>query len=167
MATDMIRTRLLTPLVTCGALMFLSACTPAAPQQPEPTAAGDARVPWASSYSALPSTPTLIRNATVMTAAGPALERTDVLMRDGRIVEVGSALAAPADATVVDGSGKFVTPGLIDTHSHLGVYAAPGGSALSDGNEATDPSSCRRATGSRRRPSSGRTARPGTSSPSR
>ena len=46
----------------------------------------------------------------------------------------------PTDAEVVDGTGKFVTPGVIDTHSHLGVYAAPGVEAHSDGNEATNPS---------------------------
>jgi imidazolonepropionase-like amidohydrolase len=86
-----------------------------------------------------PSTPTLIRNATVLTATGPAMTGADVLMRDGRIEAVGVALGAPADATVVDGTGRWVTPGLIDTHSHLGVYAAPGGGALSDGNEATSP----------------------------
>ncbi len=48
-------------------------------------------------------------------------------------------MEAPADAVVIDGTGKWVTPGLIDVHSHLGVYAAPGVDALSDGNEATNP----------------------------
>jgi imidazolonepropionase-like amidohydrolase len=63
-----------------------------------------------------------------------------VLLRDGKIVSVGSG-AAPAagDADVINANGRYVTPGLIDTHSHLGVYAAPGGEALSDGNEATAP----------------------------
>jgi len=52
---------------------------------------------------------------------------------------VGTTVDAPADALVIDGAGKYVTPGIIDDHSHLGVYAAPGGNALSDGNEATNP----------------------------
>jgi imidazolonepropionase-like amidohydrolase len=60
-------------------------------------------------------------------------------MRDGKIVAVGTALEAPADATRVDGTGKWVTPGIIDVHSHLGVYPSPGVSAHSDGNEATSP----------------------------
>ena len=43
------------------------------------------------------------------------------------------------DAVVIDGTGKYVTPGIIDVHSHLGVYSAPGGGGLDDGNEATNP----------------------------
>src|SRR5256886_6465919 len=62
-----------------------------------------------------------------------------MLLRDGRIVGVGTRVRAPADAVVVDGTGKYVTPGLIDDHSHLGVYAAPNTLAESDGNEATNP----------------------------
>ena len=95
--------------------------------------------PFPSTYRAAPSRPTVIRNATIMTAAGPSLTNASILLRDGRIVEVGATINAPADAVVIDGTGKFVTPGLIDTHSHLGVYAAPGVAALSDGNEATNP----------------------------
>ena len=88
---------------------------------------------------AVPSQPTLIQNATILTAAGPRLTGASILLRDGKVAAVGTTVDAPADAVVVDGSGKWVTPGLIDTHSHLGVYAAPGGNALSDGNEATAP----------------------------
>src|SRR2546430_9791162 len=62
-----------------------------------------------------------------------------MLLRDGRTGAVGAKVDAPADAVVVDGTGKYVTPGLIDDHSHLGVYAAPGTDAESDGNEATNP----------------------------
>ena len=76
---------------------------------------------------------------TVLTAAGPELRNTSVLLEDGKVTAIGTALAAPEGAMVVDGTGKFVTPGLIDTHSHLGVYAAPGTFAESDGNEATNP----------------------------
>ena len=95
--------------------------------------------PFPSTYRVAPSRPTLIRNATILTAAGPAIRNASILLRDGKIVEVGTTVTAPSDAVVIDGAGKYVTPGLIDTHSHLGVYAAPGVGALSDGNEATNP----------------------------
>jgi imidazolonepropionase-like amidohydrolase len=52
---------------------------------------------------------------------------------------VGRNLEAPAGTQVLDATGKWVTPGIIDVHSHLGVYASPGVSASSDGNEMTDP----------------------------
>ncbi|MEE8558503.1 MAG: amidohydrolase [Myxococcota bacterium] len=70
-----------------------------------------------------------------MTAAGPTLTTGDVLIRDGRIVAVAPALDPPAEARIVDLSGKWVTPGLIDPHSHLGVYALPRTKAHSDVNE--------------------------------
>src|SRR3546814_17089793 len=52
---------------------------------------------------------------------------------------IGTGLTAPAGAVRVDGSGKWVTPGLIDIHSPLGVYPSPGARPHSDGNEATAP----------------------------
>jgi imidazolonepropionase-like amidohydrolase len=67
------------------------------------------------------------------------MTNASVLFRDGRIISVGGDIQAPADATVIDGTGKYVTPGLIDTHSHLGVYSSPGTFAEGDGNEATSP----------------------------
>jgi hypothetical protein len=67
----------------------------------------------------------LVRNATVWTQ-GPAgvQEATDVLVRAGRITAVGRGLAVPAGAEVIDASGRHLTPGLIDAHSHI---AASGG----------------------------------------
>jgi imidazolonepropionase-like amidohydrolase len=82
---------------------------------------------------------TLIRNATVLTGTGARIDGGDVLIEGGRIRAVGTSLAAPAGAVVVDASRRWVTPGLIDVHSHLGVYASPGTNAADDGNEATDP----------------------------
>ncbi|HEY7611887.1 MAG TPA: amidohydrolase [Gemmatimonadales bacterium] len=102
-------------------------------------AAEPPRPQYPSTYSRAAAPPVLIRNATVLTAAGAELAHASVLFADGRIVAVGRDTTAPAGATVVDGSGKFVTPGLIDTHSHLGVYPAPGTPSQSDGNESTDP----------------------------
>ena len=113
--------------------------------QPTPQAAQAAesssteRTQYPSSYRRHPNPPILIRNATIMTATGQEIANGSLLMKDGKIVAVGKSVDAPADAAVVDGTGKYVTPGLIDDHSHLGVYAAPGTDAESDGNEATNP----------------------------
>ncbi len=95
--------------------------------------------PFPSTYRPFPSTPVVIRGATVLTATGPVLENASVVLAEGKIVAVGNNVETPAGARIIDGSGMWVTPGLIDTHSHLGVYAAPGVSSLSDGNEATNP----------------------------
>src|SRR6267378_7229885 len=97
------------------------------------------RAQYPSTYRRHPNPPVLIRNATIMTAAGQEIPNGSILFKDGRIVAVGTNVQAPPDAVLVDGTGKYVTPGLIDDHSHLGVYAAPGTDAESDGNEATNP----------------------------
>ena len=71
---------------------------------------------------------------------GARIENGVVLMRDGKIEAIGgSDLAVPAGYTRVDATGKFVTPGIIDIHSHLGDYPSPSVQAHSDGNEATSP----------------------------
>ena len=95
--------------------------------------------PYPSTYRAIAAGPVLIRHATVLTGTGERLEDGDVLLQDGKVVAVGRSLEAPADATVIDATGRWVTPGLIDVHSHLGVYSSPGVNAHSDGNEATAP----------------------------
>jgi imidazolonepropionase-like amidohydrolase len=112
---------------------------PGAAQAAPSDTGGAERPPYPSTYQRHPNPPVLIRNATIMTAAGQEIPNGSLLLKDGRIVAVGPTVEAPADAVVVDGTGKWVTPGVIDTHSHLGVYAAPGTQAESDGNEATNP----------------------------
>ncbi|MGN6148540.1 MAG: amidohydrolase [Rhizomicrobium sp.] len=92
-----------------------------------------------STYKPLPSKPTLIRNATVLTGTDQEIDGGDVLMENGKIVAVGKNLTAPAGAVVIDGKGKFVTPGVIDIHSHLGVYPSPSNEATADGNEMVNP----------------------------
>ena len=62
---------------------------------------------------------TLIKNATVLTVTKGTLQNTDVLLQNGKIARVGQNLAAPAGATVVDATGKFLMPGIIDPHSHM------------------------------------------------
>jgi imidazolonepropionase-like amidohydrolase len=94
--------------------------------------------PYPSTYRAAPGAPVVIRNATVLDGTGRRLDGADVLIRDGKIAAVGTAIAA-GDATEIDAKGRWVTPGLIDVHSHLGLYASPGVDATQDGNEATAP----------------------------
>ncbi len=66
----------------------------------------------------------LVRNATVWTqGAQGRLENADLLVRAGKVVQVGRNLAAPVGAVIIDGTGKHVTPGLIDPHTHTGVSA--------------------------------------------
>lgn len=82
---------------------------------------------------------TFIVGGTVFTAAGPVYDTGWVALEDGRIVEVGEGeIEPPNNAVVIDATGRFITPGVIDTHSHLGVYPSPSAQAHRDGNEATN-----------------------------
>ena len=94
--------------------------------------------PYPSTYSPLPSGPTLITNATILTGTGERLDDASLLISDGKIAFVGNG-DAPEGTTTIDANGRWVTPGLIDVHSHLGVYASPNVTAHSDGNEMTSP----------------------------
>jgi len=60
-----------------------------------------------------------IRNATILTVTRGTIQNGTIVMRDGKISAVGTNVQIPAGATVVDGTGKFVTPGIIDAHSHI------------------------------------------------
>jgi len=95
--------------------------------------------PYPSTYQPRGGEAVLIHNGTVLTGTGERLDDADVLLRDGKVVEVGRSLQAGADVRRVDARGRWVTPGLIDVHSHLGVYPSPGVGAHSDGNEMTAP----------------------------
>jgi imidazolonepropionase-like amidohydrolase len=95
--------------------------------------------PFPSTYKAPASPPFAIRNATLLTAAGPVVANGTILVRDGKIVAVGAAVDVPAGTTVLDAGGKYVTPGIVDDHSHLGVYPAPNTPSHEDGNEMTKP----------------------------
>ena len=82
----------------------------------------------------------VLDGARILPGDGRDIAEGYVVFTDGRIVEVGEGKApAREGAKVVDVSGKTVTPGIIDTHSHLGVYPSPSANAHSDGNEMTHP----------------------------
>jgi imidazolonepropionase-like amidohydrolase len=97
--------------------------------------------PFPSTYKPQVSHPTLIRGAHVLDGRGAEFVTGDVMMTDGKISYVGpqAKMELPSGTETIDGSGLFVTPGIIDIHSHLGVYPSPGVKAHSDGNEATSP----------------------------
>ena len=137
------------PLTLFAVSLLLSSCggapTPAthtgasAEGLPPPPA-----LPWERQRGAPPAIASplvAIVGGTVMTAAGRIIEDGVVVMEDGLIHAVGARdeVPIPEGAEVIDATGRTVTPGLIDTHSHMGVYPSPHVNGVSDGNEMTDP----------------------------
>jgi imidazolonepropionase-like amidohydrolase len=83
-----------------------------------------AAAPKQKSTGAAAETPApaiLIRNATILTVSHGTIDKGDILIKDGKIAAVGSNLKAPSDAQVIDATGQFVSPGIIDCHSHIAV----------------------------------------------
>lgn len=103
----------------------------------------NATTPFASSYVIPESQPTLIRNAVILTGTGEELHGQDILFADGKVVEIGTNLEQPEGAVAISGQGKWVTPGIIDVHSHMGVYPSPGISSHADGNEMVSPTTAK------------------------
>lgn len=85
--------------------------------------------------------PIVLTGATVHPVDGPTIPKGVVVVRDGKIVAVGAVgtVAIPKDADIRDLTGLTLIPGLVDTHSHLGLFSRPGVSANSDGNEGSGP----------------------------
>jgi imidazolonepropionase-like amidohydrolase len=110
----------------------------AAPKKAAPIAINED--PFPSTYHAYPGAVTVIRGATVFDGEGGQIDNGTIVLADGVVQAVGGAdTPVPAGAFEVDGHGKYVTPGVIDVHSHLGDYPSPGTEGNSDGNEATAP----------------------------
>ncbi|MGH6617871.1 amidohydrolase [Sphingomonas sp.] len=137
-----------TATMACAGAAMLSACATDANADKPKSASSSAksapgksysRDPYPSTYKTYPGVPTLVTNVTIFDGEGGSIAKGQVLFADGKIVAVGETVTAPEGATVIDGTGKVVTPGIIDIHSHLGDYPSPGVEANSDGNEATGP----------------------------
>ena len=127
-----------------GGAIALSACSASGSKgevaSASSAAATDAKAVYPSTYQPYPGIATAVVGATVFDGAGGRIERGTVFFSGGKIVSVGGPdTPVPADIAVFDGTGKFITPGVIDIHSHLGDYPTPSVEAHSDGNEATDP----------------------------
>lgn len=146
-------TRTVSMGLVLAAMLALSACATSGnpPARPPTATRAEARPlpsgldplanpdPFPSTYRPLPSAPTAIVNADILSPGAAEVARGTLVMSGGRIVAVGAEVAPPPGATVIDAHGRVITPGIIDPHSHLGVYPSPAVAAMSDGNEATDP----------------------------
>jgi len=79
-----------------------------------------------------------IKNGTVNTITNGIVQE-DILIENGKIIEIGNNIVAPLDAEIIDAQGKFIYPGFIDAHTHLGLWEDAVGFEGADGNEETDP----------------------------
>ena len=97
--------------------------------------------PFPSTYSPREAPVTLIRGATILDGEGNLIENGAIILENGDIAAIGEELEIPEGEAirVIEADGKWVTPGIIDNHSHLGVYPSPDVSAHGDGNEISAP----------------------------
>lgn len=116
-------------------ISVLAACQA---QDPSDVKSDDAVAPFASTYTPQPSTDVVLRNAKIIDGVSNEIREGDILISGGKIGFVGSG-DVPAGTEEIDVEGRFVTPGIIDIHSHLGNYPSPGVQAHGDGNEVTSP----------------------------
>ena len=92
-----------------------------------------------STYKPANSSDIFIENARILTGTGKEILKGSILISSNKIKAIGENLPKPLGILVIDANGKWVTPGIIDIHSHMGVYPAPGLRSSSDGNESTSP----------------------------
>ena len=95
--------------------------------------------PYPSTYSLPSHSAFVIVNANILTGDGKELNDADLLIENGKITAMGSDLTLGLNVDQIQANGRWVTPGIIDVHSHMGVYSAPSTSNHSDGNEMTSP----------------------------
>ncbi|WP_438862586.1 amidohydrolase [Neptunicella sp.] len=95
--------------------------------------------PFPSTYKPLPAQTVLITNVTILDGIGGKIDGGSIFIQNGKIQQVGEVTSIPEGTQIIDGKDKWVTPGIIDVHSHLGVYASPSTTSHSDGNEMTKP----------------------------
>ena len=124
---------MITKIVLLAAIMLVVGCGQSNPRESEVIE------PFKSTYRAQPHKPYIITNVHLLDGAGNEFENVSVLVRDNKIQAVAEMLAIEGVETIINAKGQWLTPGLIDNHSHLGVYPSPSIDSTSDGNEMTNP----------------------------
>lgn len=119
-------------LVNSGSDPSLLAQGPPAVARPEP------RAPSARATAVAPGETVAITNARVLPVSGPAIERGTVVIRAGKIDAVGADARVPAGARVIDGTGRIVTPGWIESATQIGIVEIPSGAEGTDDQASTD-----------------------------
>src|SRR5205823_6544649 len=89
---------------------------------------------FAAAWSQGQEKPVVIKGATILTMIQGTTEDGTVVIKKGKIAAVGREVQVPPGAEVIDARGEYVLPGLVDPHSHLGVYSLPELQANEDGN---------------------------------
>ena len=112
--------------------------------QTEQSAAGQLlasvnRNPYPSTYVPRSAPVTALVGATILDGAGQQIDNGTVVMAEGKVLAIGANIAIPDNAVVVDAAGKWVTSGIIDIHSHIGIGPVPDTEQSGDVNEATSP----------------------------
>lgn len=95
--------------------------------------------PFPSTYRVADAVPIAIVGASILDGTGKLIENGTVVVQDGKVVAVGRDVTVPDGAQRIEGRGKFVTPGIIDAHTHMGVFPSPSVQGHADGNENVDP----------------------------
>jgi imidazolonepropionase-like amidohydrolase len=118
--------------------LLLVGCQPHDSQSEKPNT--DDQAAYSSTYQdSNEHSPFVIEHATILTGTGKRLDDTSILVEEGQIKLIGKNFYVPATVKRYDADGQWVTPGLIDVHSHLGVYPSPNIESTEDGNEMTSP----------------------------
>ena len=130
--------RFVRPFLLASALILSSSLTDAR-QQTNTTAAKPQNL-YESTYRPLPAQTTLIRNATILTAAGPVIERGSMLLQNGKVAAVGATVNAPADAVVIDANRQVGDARRSSIPTRISASTPrPASSRSQDGNEMTNP----------------------------
>ena len=110
----------------CGGVAVAAVLAVPVPSIAQQTSAAPWTVdPFPSTYQPLPRSDLMLRHATILDGAGNRIEDGDLLLRDGKVAAVGPHLANPGGVREIDATGRWVTPGVIDVHSHDGTYVLP------------------------------------------
>ena len=135
----MLKLKIKLGLALAVSVALVTGCSSDKQEEKQKSVTGIDKNPFPSTYQKINSKPIVITNVTILDGIGGKIEDGEILLKDGLIVEVGKRVSSASGAIEIDGEGKWVTPGIIDNHSHLGVYPSPSTRSHADGNEVTSP----------------------------